>query len=267
MKKTILIVLCCALLFSLPSCGKAALSAEELSGLVSEAVLSDNAGKYYEGECVAEGHKVLGSRVNGDILKVYALTMFGYYSFRNDKFIKTAGSGVIPAVLTFEKNGGDYSLLKIDYPADGSEYVKSIKRLFPLKYRSAALFPGAEVSEELTAQERSFAEAYLESIGRDVGIGDYADIDTVLLTDLGVSVEVSNKLIADGRLGEYPYWVGSSEFVEEGKRFVREVSYEEAQNRIVYKTFEKESGDVTEQFVFDAATGNVIEADSFPKLD
>lgn len=266
MRKTILTVLCCTFLLSLSCCGKNAPSADELSALVSEAVISDNEGKYFEGECVAEGHKILGCRVTGNNLKVYALTMFGNYGFQNEMFIKISGSGVIPAVLSFEKDGGGYELLKIEYPADGEDYVKSIKRMFPMKYRAAALFPDAEVSEELSGQERSFAEAYLESIGRSVGIGEYSDLDTVLLTDLGVSVAVSNKLIADGRLGEYPYWVGSAEFLEGGKRFARSVSYDEAENRIVYKTIEKESGEVTEQFIFDAATGDVIEAESFPKL-
>lgn len=262
MKRTISLILIFAmsvgLMVSLSACGDGAPSDEVLSALVADAVLSDNANVYHDGECSGEGHKILGSSVSGSKLKVYALTMYGNYGFQNDMFIKVSGSGVIPAVLTFEKNGDEYKLLEIEYPRDGSDYVKSIKRLFPLKYRAAALNTG-NAYDELKIQEQRYAEVYLENIGREAEIGEYSDLNTILLTDLGVSVDVSNQLCCDKDLGDYPIWIGTTEYLEGGKRYVRSLSYDDKENLIIYKTYEKESGGTIEEFVFDAATGEPAE--------
>lgn len=259
MKRLLSLVLCLAAVFSLAACGNSP-AADELSKLVSNAIISDNAGAYYDGECCGEGHKILGCEVSGKRLKVYALTMFGYYGFQNEKFIKVSGSGVIPAVLTFEKNGGEYKLLEIKYPEDGAGYTKSIKKMFPLKYHFAVL-NCESAHAELKAQERSYAEAYLKSIGREAEIGEFRDLNVVLLTDLGVSVDVSNQLIVDKNLSEYPFWVGTSEYLKDGIRYVRSLSYDENAGQIIYSTAEKETGEVTECFVFDAATGEQLSAE------
>ena len=255
--KIILLVLAAAMLFSFSGCGENAPAKEMLSPLVAKAIIQDNENGYLEGECSAEGHMILGSSISGGKLKVYALTMYGNYGFQNGMFIKVSGSGVIPAVLSFEKDGSDYKLLKIEYPQDGANYTESIKRMFPLKYRSAALRCDSAYSG-LLSQERSYAEAYLKSIGRKAAIGEYRDLEIVLLTDLGVSVDVSNELIRDERLGEYPYWIGTAEYLESGKRYVRSLSLDEAAGQIVYKTVEAESGEPTESFVFDAVTGEEL---------
>ena len=247
------------------ACGTTALSNEVISPLVAEAVLSDNAGRYYDGECSGEGHKILGFSVSDNTLKVYSLTMYGNYGFQNDMFIKVSGSGVIPAVLTFEKNGEEYKLLEIEYPRDGAEYTKSIKQMFPLKYRSAALHSD-NAYYELKSQEQSYAETYLESIGREAVIGEYGDLNAKLLTDVGVSVDVSNQLCCDKNLGAYPIRIGTAEYLEGGKRYVRSLSYNDEENKIVYMTYKKESGTVIEKFVFDAVTGEPLEILSIPSL-
>ena len=252
--KIILLVLSIGILLFFSACGENTPSKETLSPLVAEAIIQENENSYLEGECSGEGHMILGSSLSGDRLKVYALTMYGNYGFQNGMFIKVSGSGVIPAVLTFEKDGSDYRLLEIEYPQDGAKYTESIRRLFPLKYRSAALH-GDSAYNGLLSQERSYAEAYLKSIGREAEIGEYRDLDIVLLTDLGVSVDISNELIRDERLGKYPYWIGTAEYLENGKRYIRSLSYDEAAEQIIYRTVEAASGETTEGFVFDAVTG------------
>ena len=257
MKRLIALAFCFALAFSMSACGSSKPGDEVLSKLVGEAVLSGNSSAYYEGECCGEGHKILGYDVSGNRLKVYALTMFGNYGFQNEKFIKISGSGVIPAVLTYERSGTDYKLMEIQYPQDGAEYTKSIKKMFPLKYHFAVLNCDSAL-KELQAQERSYAEAYLKSIGREAEIGEFSDLNAVLLTDLGVSVDISNKLMADKNLGAYPFWVGTAEYLKDGVRYVRSVSYDENAQRIIYRTVEKESGKTVEEFVFDAVTGEKL---------
>ena len=252
-------VVTAGLLISLSGCGRNLPADKEISQLVAAAIISGNEDSYYKGECCGEGHKILGSEISGNQLKVYALTSFGNYGFQNDMFVKVSGSGVIPAVLTFEKDGTGYSLLGIEYPRDGAEYVKSIKRMFPLKYHAAALNCDSAY-DELVSQERKYAGEYLQSIGREAEIGEFGDLNVVLLTDLGVSVEVSNQLSCDKDLGEYPYWIGSSEYLENGIRYVRSLSYDEKAGQIIYSTVEKETGETTECFVFDASTGEPCSA-------
>ena len=262
----LIFVVTVGLSISLSACGTTALSNEVISPLVAEAVLSDNVGRYYDGECSGEGHKVLGCSISGNELKVYSLIMYGNYGFQNDMFIKVSGSGVIPAVLTFEKNSGEeYKLLGIEYPRDGAEYTKSIRLMFPLKYRSAALHSD-NAYDELKNQEQSYAEAYLESIGREAVIGEYGDLNARLLTDVGVSADVSNQLCCDKNLGAYPFWLGTEEYLENGIRYVRSLSYDEEAGQIIYMTYEKESGTVIEKFVFDAVTGEPLEIISTPSL-
>lgn len=252
---SIFLILCLALLLSLSGCKGSAPSKAMLSSMVAEALLADEVYEHYGSECNGEGHKILGSSISGDRLKVYALTMSGNYGFRNDMFIKVTGTGVIPAVLTFETDGEDYKLLTMEYPGDGTDYGKSIRQMFPLPYRLAALYHDGGVYRDLVAQERSYAEEYLKSIGREAVIGDYSDLNAVLLTDLGVSVDVSNQLFNDRRLNRYPSWIGEAEFIENGMRYVRSLAYDEAARRIVYKTCEWETGAVIETYSFDAETG------------
>ncbi len=261
MKRFILLLISFSLALSLVGCGGIRPSDDDLSAIVGEAVLSDNENGYYPGECSGEGHRILGSRVRGRKLTVYALTMFGYYGFENDMLVKVSGSGIIPAVLTFEKNGGDYRLLKVEYPDDGNEYAKSLFRMFPLRYIPAVFEPGRSVYEDLEAQEKRYAEEYLKSIGRDVPVGEFRDIEAVLLTDLGVSVSVSNKLSCDRRLSKYPFWIGTAETLEDGIRYIRSLSYDEEAGLIEYKTCEWESGKTVEVYVFDAQTGDETEQD------
>ena len=253
MKRFLSEVLCLVIVLSLSACGKVP-AMEKVSQFVSNAILSDNVGSYYGGECRAEGHIILGYSVYGNCLKVYALTMYGNYGFRNDMLVKVSGSGAIPAVLTFEKNGEEFIFLKMEYPQDGAGYVQSIKQMFPLKYRASALHCD-NAYDELKVLERKYAEDYLKSIGRESDIGEFGDLDAVLLTDLGISVEVSNLLLRDKNLGDYPFWTGTAEYLENGIRYVRSLSYDEKNGLIIYSTVEKGTGEITECFVFDASTG------------
>ena len=258
MKKILTMVLCLALALSAAGCGNE-IPDSELSRIVGEAILSDNSGSYLKGECVGEGHRILGSRASAGQLKVYALTMYGNYGFQNDMFVKVSGSGVIPAVLTFETNGAENKLIEIEYPLDGAGYTESIKRMFPLKYRSAAL-NGENAFNELKEQEQSYAAKYLQSIGRRAEIGEFGDLKVVLLTDVGISIDVSNRLSCDKNLGSYPFWIGSEEYLDNGIRYVRSLSYDKEAGQIIFCTVEKETDLITERFVFDAATGAPISA-------
>ena len=206
-----------------------------------------------EGECVGEGHIVLGVDKKGDNTIVYALTMYGEYGFQNDIFTKISGSGVIPAVLDFEEKDNNYICTNFKYPEDGALHQKSLNGMFPSKYRNLIKYTN-EDDRNLTFQEEKYAKDYLRSIGRSAQILKYKDFDHILLTDRGVSVEVSNK-VPGKDLPNYPYWIGKCEKIENGMRVVYEMIYNQNDKYIVFKKYEYESKNELEFIKYNAQTG------------
>lgn len=231
----------------------------DLDEAVGNAVLSYNAEYYGLQECVAEGHILLETEQEDARTTVYALTMYGEYGFENSKFIKGSGTGLIPAVMVFsydETNG--YVLEDCRYPKDGSYYVSSIHELFPEQYWDRCIGHGDDDMEELTRQERSYASAYLKKLGRTAEIGDEGG--NRLLTDEGVSVEVSNHLaeLEKDRLNGYPYWIGTLERLENGVRYVYETSLDKNDEQIIYTKSVYDTKEVVEQMHIDMNTGEIV---------
>lgn len=215
-----------------------------LDKAVGEAILEYNEGSYLEGECVAEGHIILDVARESSNLKVYVLTMYGEYSFINDMFIKVSGSGVIPVVMNFQEGRNDeYELLNYQVPQDGSKYVTSIKELFPQSLYSR-IVPGLDADKStLMSNERKYAKKYLESIGRTAEIGNYSDLD---LQYPNVSDEIKSTVF--DRYWEYPDWLGTTEKIEDGVRYVYETQWKNYGNddSMIYLT----------KYVYD--TGEII---------
>lgn len=225
-----------------------------LDETVSLAFLENNKESYQEGECAGEGHILLGQEEKSDITKVYALTMYGEYGFENGNFVKVSGSGTIPAVFTFTNSDGGLVCTKIEYPEDGSEYTRSIKKMFPSEYQDRALSPTDNDMQGLQAQERAYAASYLKKIGRDAVIGDYGDFKHTLLTDVGVSVAVSNRINGKA-FADYPMWIGSREALENGVRYVYEMSYNKEAHEIDFTKYEYGTHKIVVRTRLDSTTG------------
>jgi len=224
---------------------------------VSMALLTKNDGKYAVGECKAEGHIILGSEKKDDGTYVYALTMYGEYGFQDDNFVKVSGSGVIPAVITFSENEQGEEINTIKYPLDGSAWIDSVKELFPAKYHSRVLSVTEADNEELKNQEITYAQKYLTKIDRDATIGQFGDFEHPLLTSMGVSVQVSNKLVAKG-YANYPHWIGTQERIEDGVRYVYEMNYTKDSNPIILEKYNYETKEVVEKFRINSLNGEEI---------
>ncbi|MDD4717311.1 MAG: hypothetical protein PHN99_04280 [Eubacteriales bacterium] len=69
-------------------------------------------------------------------------------SYLKDAFTKISGSGTIPAVLNFDAE-------------DGDGFEKSIREMFPIKYRGHAMRNSDSDREELEFQEYEYAQEYL----------------------------------------------------------------------------------------------------------
>lgn len=230
---------------------------DNLDKAISKAILEDNKPKYYDfaTECVAEGHIVYGTEVNGNEYTVYMLTEYNAFGFENGYFMSKAG-GCVPAVMTFEKTSESYNLLDIEYPLDGAGYAPSIKKMFPEKYRNLVTNPTSSEYESLWNQCVAYAQAYLDEIGRDEEIRNYSQVEHTLLTDVGVSVEVSNKIL-EYKI-PYNYDLGYYESVENEVRYIYRTSYDKEQNKVVFTKEIYDTEEVVEKIEVDSLTGDII---------
>ncbi|MDP4132560.1 MAG: transcriptional regulator [Bacillota bacterium] len=258
MKKILFMLLLISLIISGCSIDKTV--DDNIGKAVSDAILTDNEEGYLSGECRGEGHIILKTEEKNDIVIVYAQTMYGEYGFQNDNFVKISGSGNIPAVIEFKKKNNKLSLYSFKYPKDGADYVKSIKEMFPLTLQTKVLYPSDKDLEELSKQERVYAQNYLKSIGREAKIGDYGDFEHNLLTDVGVPVEVSNKILKYKELSKYPDYIGTQEFIENGERCIYRTSYNKEENKVIFSKIgpPKESSAYAEYYEVDGTTGELL---------
>lgn len=235
-----------------------------LDQLVAEGILSDNQEKYPGEELRGEGHIILESRENGDEFIVYALTMYGEYQFQDGNFVKEAGTGVIPAVITFlsDQKGG-YKFQSLTYPEDGSHYVRSIQTMFPEKWWDRCISPSEADHRQLKAMEESYAKDYLKDLGRTAAVGDYGDFEHPLLTDEGVNTSVSNLLVENKALGSYPFWIGNVERLEKGIRYVYALDFDRDNKKILFTKTEYDTGNVMESYTYDSDTGLLLPPEDF----
>lgn len=189
---------------------------------VGNAVISSNEGSFLEGEIQAEGHIILQeSSLSDDSKIVYAITMYGEYSFQNDALIKVSGTGAIPAVLTFAYSKDTGHVLKsYSVPSDGSGYLDSVKEMFPKDLYNYVLSVSDSDLSSLQAQERKYAKAYLNKMGRSAVIGDYSDINHEYPQ---IPEEASSEIFK--RYWEYPDWIGTEEKIENDVRYVYETQW------------------------------------------
>lgn len=239
---------------------------ETVECAVSAAILGYHAGSFSYSELSGEGHIILDTETSKDgaEVTVYALTSYGGYQFQNDNFVKNGGTGAIPAVISLTKEpDGLYQIKHFQTPLDGGEHLPSIHELFPKALWEQCVAPSNETYETLKKQEQVYAAAYLKSIGRaDTAIGDYGDFPHTLLTDAGISVDVSNKLSErtrrPGTPAAYaPPDLGTIERLEGGVRYIYQTSCDPESKEIIYSKFKYDTKELIEKAVYDSDTGEI----------
>ena len=229
---------------------------EDLDTAVSQAILQINSGKNLLGECPSEGHIILGKDEEKDVTKVYLLERFSTYGFENGWFISKSGHSTA-CVMTFINSDGGYVFQNVEYTEDGSKFDDSVKRLFPARFRKRALNPTDADSKSMDEQCRKYAEAYLKEKGRSEKIGDYGDVERISLTDLGVSVEASNRILEQKGSTSYCH-IGYYEELQDGVRYLCRTAYSETENIVVFIKESYDSGQIAQLTVFDSLTGEII---------
>lgn len=164
------------------------------------------------GECFGEGHKILDKYTKDGQTVVCMLVIEGYMGFENDVLTCVSGS-CIPSQLVFTKNkDGEYELKSYKTPMDGTYYPASLKKIFTKK---ALLKLDNTDPDELAPQFEEYGKKYLKSIGREAMV----QWNTVIKETPNIkSADVSNKLFS--QFEDYPYWIGTQERIEDGKRIV-----------------------------------------------
>lgn len=227
---------------------------------IHAAILSQNENRYMQEECCAEGHLVLEQQEKDGVMTLYLLTMYGEYQFQDGNFVKNAGTGVIPAVLTFKMNkAGDYVLHTFEEPDSGSGYLVSVQRLFPRDLWETCISPSQEQEEALKKQQEYQAMLYLKEIGREAVVGEYADFSHTLLTDVGVSVEISNRVSEYNKdvLNGYPFWLGAVEVLENDTRYEYRMTFDREKNQILFVKTDLDKNQTAERHTMDAETGEL----------
>ena len=198
------------------------LSDNSIDGLITQHAQSHFGSVYAstDVECIGEGHVILGMEQSDNKVEVYALCSAFGYGFRNGYFVDNAGYSQVPTRFTFiiDENGA-YTLNSVKEAEDGDGLENSVYEMFP-KTVADKIFKESheDYYEELIAQCNRCAETYLQTIGRNAKVSSYHDCDFKILTDYGVSVEVSNALME--LRPEYDIYVGNFETIENGTRYL-----------------------------------------------
>ena len=231
-----------------------------LEEAVHTALLQDNEGKNWLGECAAEGHVIYGCEQSGSQWKVYLYHGYERYGFVNGYFTGVAGHWMC-AVLTMEPADDGYVCRKIDYPSDGAELAPSIKRLFPKRLERRALSPTQSDRDEVERQCAEQAQAYLRSIGRDAQIVRY---DKLNLKSPDLTADVSNKIsnTLSRFEGLYEMEIGDREQLESGTRYTYRTAFLSDTNSLLVTQDVYGTDVVKELMLFSAETGELLYRDA-----
>ena len=178
-------------------------------------------------ELVSEGHDIYGTDVDGEKYKVYAAISYNLWGFENGYFVPKYDSHD-NVVMVFEKTSSGYNLLDIKYAVGEASdvYEASVKELFPKKYHSRIIYGNIIDYIKIKKQNEAYAETYLAEIGRTEEIGYYNQMEHILLTDVGVTEEASNKFLS--YMLPYNSELGYYESLEDNVRYINTTAYDEA---------------------------------------
>ena len=232
-------------------------SDDDIEEIIHEALLEENHG--YSGEYFTEGHIILGEENKNSKTKIiYLLVTLNSFGFENDCFVNEGGMSA-PAVMTVKMLGnGTYDSQGIEYPEDGSNYSKSIKRMFPKKYQGRISSDSEKDSTEMWNQCVAQAESYLEEIGRKGVVCRWGDLEHYTFTDVGMPVDVSNNFENYLKWENYYEYIGSKEVIEDGTRYVyrTDISSIDGQNDVlIFEKINYETKETVKKAVLDVKTG------------
>lgn len=230
---------------------------------IANAILSVNEGIYYEGELAAQGHITLLTRTEGMQTAASVYAKYFQFQFQNGILERCAGSER-PYKFTFTKDKyGNYILSNTETPKEGAYYMPSLYELFTddVVDKIKSISEDNDATLNIENQIIQSAKAYLDSINR----GD-AKISLSYQEKAYPPLSESNAMEFDilyKAYTDYPYFVGTIEKIEDGKRYVYETGYEKEGDADIF-SFKKtlyETGDVTENVKVKLQAGTLTTLD------
>ena len=219
-----------------------------------------------EGELPVEAHEILGKSIKNDKIEVYLMATYGSYEFQNDVFNMVNSSSQIPLQITLttdEKQGhklkdnNKYYLVDIKIAEDGSEFVKSIKDMFPMKeaIKALAIIDDTKKSEKLFEEINQDATKYVESLGRKSKVTynyvEKENIDESVLENIWKLEQVD----------KYPDYIGTREVIENKKRYIYETDYSKT-TKVLCFTKTDENNEIVEETCYEIDNNKIKKLDS-----
>ena len=236
-----------------------AFASQSIHEAAGKAILAEFHGKISGGEFGAEGHTIMSAETVNGKTRACAVLVYGSYRFMNDNFVRVEGKEITPAVFTFQVNDNGWYLFEhAEYAVKGLKYEDAVNEMFVKETAERTLANHESIVQQLENNEKQQAQDYLKQLGRTSKIGKFSDFPAKYLSKAGVSSEAANAILENEKLLSYPMWVGTQEFVEDGKRFVYETSYEEGDATVVFKKFDYETKQIVEEFQVSATDGNFV---------
>ncbi len=213
---------------------------DPLAEAIIAAIAEQNKGKYLPGECYGVGYKIIETFEESDVLSIYALTAYVEYRFEDNVFVGISGTN--PKVLMrFRKTEDDkYDLIfytRLDLFSDLQE-EKLEELLLPLTKTGNDYVYTEQDIQEVRAQADEDAAEYLRSINRVAEVGVREDHEGKRLEELVSDDALLDELFKDEEMSLYPDWIGTTERLENGERYIYQTAFDEERQEIIYTKIE-----------------------------
>ena len=267
MKRTLFSLIIVTFILAFASCQKTEIDYEnpvikmQINEIISQSILDYNKNSYFNGECVGEGHIIIGYDQKGNLLNVYTLTCYNEYEFQDGDLTQCSGS-FSPAVIVLDCKNNEFKLKSISYPQDGSEYMYSIHDMFPKKYVDRVTEENQQDKTELERQSMEYAKRYLTKINRKAKVVSISDKfsnekyseELENLPNNFQEVMKQNELIP-----ECPDWIGTREKIENGIRYIYKTDANKTTHKITFSKIDFKTNKTLKKTVVDSFTGSITD--------
>ncbi|MGL5574845.1 MAG: hypothetical protein ACRDCW_04730 [Sarcina sp.] len=201
-------------------------------------------------ELSTEGHILLGTTIENNILNAYIIAAISNYGIQNETFTCISKTATIPTVISYQVNPDNGRYTEIDYrEVNPTTNEYTIESLFPENFREAAENANSYYSEIEKMQIKQATE-YLDFIDRDLPVKPLLKKEIIpILADSNFAKNAP----------DFPTWEGSCETYKNGQRFVYESKKIKVNGKdMIICTKTNEDGTVLMKFSVDE-NGNIEE--------
>ncbi|MGL4450053.1 MAG: hypothetical protein ACRCTZ_02540 [Sarcina sp.] len=201
-------------------------------------------------ELSTEGHILLGTTIENNILNAYIIAAISNYGIQNETFTCISKTATIPTVISYQVNPDNGRYTEIDYrEVNPTTNEYTIESLFPENFREAAENANSYYSEIETMQIKQATE-YLDFIDRDLPVKPLLKKEIIPI--------LANSNFAKNA-PDFPTWEGSAETYKNGQRFIYESKKIKVNGKdMIICTKTNEDGTILMKFSVDE-NGNIKE--------